>query len=109
MRRHQAALGMLLVLSLSALPALAQEGVTRYVRYEHRGTTSHGILADGTIHQIQGELLGSHRRTGATAPLSESRLLAPIAPGKVIVIGKQRTSALRTPTTTSSGSPRATT
>lgn len=86
MRSHQAALAMLL-LSLTALPALAQEGVTRYVRYEHRGSTSQGILADGIIHQIEGDLLGSHRRTGTSVPLSESRLLAPIVPGKVIAVG----------------------
>ena len=44
----------LLVLALSA--SASAQGVTKYVRYEHSGVTSYGILEGDTIHQLRGNI-----------------------------------------------------
>jgi 2-keto-4-pentenoate hydratase/2-oxohepta-3-ene-1,7-dioic acid hydratase in catechol pathway len=73
---------------LLAAAAVAQDGVTRYVRYEHNGLISYGVLEGATIHQLEGDLFtGSRRRTGNKVPTSEARLLAPAVPSKVIAVG----------------------
>jgi len=74
--------------ALLAGEAAGQEGVTRYVRYEHAGAVSYGVLEGDTVHPLAGDLFtGSRERTGATVPLSEARLLAPAVPSKVIAVG----------------------
>jgi 2-keto-4-pentenoate hydratase/2-oxohepta-3-ene-1,7-dioic acid hydratase in catechol pathway len=68
--------------------AVGQDGVTRYVRYEHQGEVSYGVLEGETIHQLAGDLFsGSRERTGKSVPTGEARLLAPAQPSKVIAIG----------------------
>lgn len=78
-----------LVLALVAAwqPLASQDGVTRYVRYAHQGAVSYGELQGETIHQLQGDLFSSPRRTGRTVRLADVRLLAPVEPGKVIAVG----------------------
>ena len=66
--------------------ALAQ-GVTKYVRYEHEGGVSYGVLDGETIHELRGDVFASPERTGRTLALGEVRLLAPTAPSKVIAVG----------------------
>jgi 2-keto-4-pentenoate hydratase/2-oxohepta-3-ene-1,7-dioic acid hydratase in catechol pathway len=63
--------------------ALAQDGVTRYVRYQRGERVAYGILEGETVREISGDLFGEHRPTGATARLSEVRLLAPVDPARV--------------------------
>src|SRR5262245_64849942 len=77
----------LLVLACAVASAAGQSGVTRYVRYESGGRTAYGILEQSTMHEITGDLFGTHRRTGVTVPLSRARLLAPVEPSKVIAVG----------------------
>ena len=72
---------------LLVTPATAQSGVTRYVRYQHNNRIAYGIVEQNTVHEISGELFGTHRRTGTTAPLSQVKLLAPVVPSKVIAVG----------------------
>ena len=74
------------IVLLGAAGALAQ-GVTRYVRYEHQGDVSYGILEGETIHELGGAPFDSPRRTGATRQMRDVRLLAPTAPEKVIAVG----------------------
>jgi 2-keto-4-pentenoate hydratase/2-oxohepta-3-ene-1,7-dioic acid hydratase in catechol pathway len=66
--------------------AFAQD-VTRYVRYEHDGATSYGVLEGETIHQLGGDVFGSHERTGATVALGDVTLLPPSEPKKVVAAG----------------------
>ena len=66
--------------------AFAQD-VTKYVRYEHDGATSYGILEGETIHQLGGSVFESPERTGATVALGDVTLLAPSEPQKVVAAG----------------------
>ena len=70
-----------------AAPALAQEVITKYVRYDHRGTISYGVLEGGMIRELAGNLFASPRQTGKTVRLENVRLLAPCEPSKVIAVG----------------------
>ena len=69
-----------------AASAFAQQ-VTKYVRYEHAGEVSYGVLVGETIHQLRGNVFESRDRTGATVPLSDVTLLAPSEPRKVVAAG----------------------
>ena len=66
--------------------AFAQD-VTKYVRYEHDGATSYGILEGETIHQLDGSVFESPERTGATVALGDVTLLPPSEPQKVVAAG----------------------
>ncbi len=78
-----AALGQL----LSVAGISSQSVVTRYVRYQHNNRVVYGILEQNTVHEISGDLFGTHRRTGTSVPLSQVKLLAPVQPSKVIAVG----------------------
>ena len=66
--------------------AFAQD-VTKYVRYEHDGATSYGVLEGETIHQLSGDVFASPERTGATVALGDVALLPPSEPKKVVAAG----------------------
>ncbi len=72
---------------LIASPALAQPGVTKYVRFAANADTSYGVLDGEVVHAIAGDLFGERRRTGRSLPLAQVKLLAPVAPSKVIAVG----------------------
>jgi 2-keto-4-pentenoate hydratase/2-oxohepta-3-ene-1,7-dioic acid hydratase in catechol pathway len=61
--------------------------VKRFVRYEHQGKISYGILDGAVIAQIQGGLFGGGKETGATIGLSEVRLRWPCEPSKILAVG----------------------
>ena len=62
--------------AILACSAVGHDGVTRYVRYEHQGEVSYGVLEGETIHQLAGDLFSGRReRTGKSVPTSEARLL----------------------------------
>ncbi|MYD70789.1 MAG: fumarylacetoacetate hydrolase family protein [Acidobacteria bacterium] len=71
---------------LAGAVASAQE-VTKYVRYEHGGSVSYGVLEGETIHQLRGNVFESPERTGTTVPLDEVQLLVPSEPQKVVAAG----------------------
>ena len=64
----------------------AQE-ITHYVRYEHNGIVSYGVLEEATIHELSGDVFQSPRRTGRTVSMNRVRLLTPTLPKKVIAVG----------------------
>lgn len=68
-------------------PIGAQDGPTQYVRYQAGGETSWGILENGTIHQLDGDLFSEPSRTGTSVAMTDVRLLAPVEPSKVIAVG----------------------
>lgn len=72
----------------------AQAPVTRYVRYAHDGRTSYGILEDGFVHELNGDLFETPVRTGRVLALDRLRLLAPSTPSKVIAVGRNYKSHL---------------
>ena len=80
--------GLLVAMLLFAVTtgALAQT-VTKYVRYEHEGNVSYGILDGDTIHELRGSVFDSQQRTGRKVHLQEARLLTPTVPKKVIAVG----------------------
>jgi 2-keto-4-pentenoate hydratase/2-oxohepta-3-ene-1,7-dioic acid hydratase in catechol pathway len=64
-----------------------QEGITRYVRFEHGDVVRYGILEEEHVRPIEGDLFGAHTRGGDSIPLERVRLLAPVEPRKVIAVG----------------------
>ena len=79
----------LLVVAISLLVAtggLAQD-VTKYVRYQHGGSVSYGVLEGNTIHELRSAPFDSTQRTGDTVSLSQVGLLTPTAPRTVIAVG----------------------
>ena len=67
-----------------------------YIRYGSGATVSYGILEGASVHQIAGDLFGSHTRTGVTVPLAEVKLLAPVVPSKILCVGRNYKSHLGT-------------
>lgn len=65
------------------------EGPRRYVRFEHEGETSYGLLDqdENAILRIEGDLFGRHSMTDDRIDLAEARLLPPSEPSKVIAVG----------------------
>ena len=59
----------------------------RYIRYRYGSETSYGVLEGDTVHQLRGDILAEHSRTGITHPLSQVKLLYPYQPGKILAVG----------------------
>jgi len=78
--------------------AAAQQRAATYVRYMHEGRTVYGVLEGETVRELDGDLFASPRATGRTVRLAAVRLLAPVAPGKVIAVGLNYRSHLGTRT-----------
>jgi 2-keto-4-pentenoate hydratase/2-oxohepta-3-ene-1,7-dioic acid hydratase in catechol pathway len=74
-------------LSVLFLAAVSSAQVTKYVRYAHEGRTSFGILEGDQIRELDQSPIEGGKPTGKTAALSSVRLLAPVAPSKVIAVG----------------------
>ena len=79
------AVAAVVVLAVGA-SAFAQD-VTKYVRYEHAGATSYGVLEGETIHQLGGNVFEAPERTGVTVALGDVTLLPPSEPKKVVAAG----------------------
>lgn len=75
------------LLATTAGEAMAQDAVTRYVRYQHAGTVALGRLAGETIHELSGDLFNGPKDTGRTVALSAVTLLPPTVPSKVLAVG----------------------
>ena len=87
MKRMRVAAVVVAAAVLAAGVSAFAQGVTKYVRYEHDGTISYGILEGETIHQLRGNVFESPARTGVTVAMSDVTLLAPSEPRKVIAAG----------------------
>jgi len=61
--------------------------VRTYVRYEHAGTASHGILKEDRISQISGGLFDGGSETGVRIDLGSVKLLCPCEPSKILAVG----------------------
>jgi 2-keto-4-pentenoate hydratase/2-oxohepta-3-ene-1,7-dioic acid hydratase in catechol pathway len=68
-------------------PVSGQRQVTKYVRYQHGGATSYGILEGASVRELKGDIFAKAAPTGRQLKLAEVKLLAPCAPAKVIAVG----------------------
>jgi len=66
---------------------IAMAEPVHYVRYEHNGITSYGILEGDDIAQLDGAPFGGAKTTGEHVARSAVKLLAPCEPTKVIAVG----------------------
>lgn len=63
----------------------AREPAT-YVRFQAGNTVAYGLIADGKIRQIDGDLFGPRKLTGKTYGLADVKLLVPVQPSKVLAL-----------------------
>lgn len=70
-----------------ALRQNAGNKVVSYLRYEHRGKISYGVLDGDSIREIRGDLFGARAETGAKVKLADVKLLWPCEPTKVLAVG----------------------
>ena len=88
--RTLAALASTLLGAAVAASAVAAQGtpeVVRYVRYEHAGAVSYGVLEGDRVREIDGDLFGAHHDTDRWLALGDVKLL-PVTPArKVIAVG----------------------
>ena len=87
MKHQLAQLTVAIAIGAVTLPAGAQQGVTKYVRYSHQNVISYGILEGETIRELKGNPFAGATPTGRSVKLAEARLLAPCQPSKVIAVG----------------------
>lgn len=67
-------------------PSVEDDGVTRYVRYDHGGSVAHGILQGDRVQPIEGDLFGTRTAAGNPLPLGEVKLLYPTQPRKILAL-----------------------
>ncbi len=61
----------------------------KIVRYRiNEGEPKYGWMLEEKIGGIEGDLFGHYRRHEAKTPVSEVRLVAPVAPSKIICVGR---------------------
>ncbi len=60
--------------------------ITRWIRFEHRGTTRFGTLAGDRIAVHEGDMFERPVATGESVALAEAKLLMPVRPGKVLAL-----------------------
>jgi 2-keto-4-pentenoate hydratase/2-oxohepta-3-ene-1,7-dioic acid hydratase in catechol pathway len=60
--------------------------MTRFFRIEHNGDPRHVIDEDGRWRLLEGELFGRYE-PGDLIPSNNQRLLAPVAPSKIVAVG----------------------
>ena len=87
MKQQLAQLMVAIAIGAVTLPAAAQQGGTKYVRYSHQNVIAYGILEGETIRELKGNLFAGATPTGRTVKLADARLLAPCQPSKVIAVG----------------------
>ena len=75
----------LLALSATAFAAEAQQGVTRYVRYQQGQTISWGVLDGQTIFQLSDAPYLGGTRTGQSVQASAVTLKAPVDPEQIFM------------------------
>jgi 2-keto-4-pentenoate hydratase/2-oxohepta-3-ene-1,7-dioic acid hydratase in catechol pathway len=69
------------------LSTLAQDSVTKFVRFSKGSSTAYGILAGETIREIQGNIFGSFKETSTQHRLADVKLLHACEPPKVLAVG----------------------
>jgi len=65
-----------------------------FLRYEHAGAVGYGELSDSKVLPLEGEFAHWRRTAGPPIALADLKLLAPVAPSKVVAIGPNYKAAL---------------
>ena len=60
-----------------------RKGITRYVRYTHRGETSYGTRDGDVIHRLAGDLFSDPQLSGETVAVKDVKLEVPVDPSRV--------------------------
>jgi 2-keto-4-pentenoate hydratase/2-oxohepta-3-ene-1,7-dioic acid hydratase in catechol pathway len=60
--------------------------VTRFFRIDYHGEPRHVVERDGETRLVEGDIFGSHT-AGERVALGRHRLLAPVAPSKLVCVG----------------------
>ena len=61
------------------------------VRFSYKNLVSWGILVDGIVHALEGDLFVSPQAGQPIAPLEQVGLLAPVTPTKIVAVGRNYT------------------
>ncbi|MCC5781025.1 fumarylacetoacetate hydrolase family protein [Nitratireductor sp. B36] len=59
----------------------------KIVRFSHQGTTSYGLLEGSSIAVLSGSPFEKIEKTGTVVALDTVRVLAPVAPSKLVCVG----------------------
>jgi len=68
-------------------PSITAQSVTKYVRFAEGGRVAYGVLEGDIIAELGGDLFDDPKPTGRRVKLADVKLLAPVAPSKVIAVG----------------------
>jgi 2-keto-4-pentenoate hydratase/2-oxohepta-3-ene-1,7-dioic acid hydratase in catechol pathway len=89
MSRHVMVATLLLLLVppvMEIAPGADARAPATYVRFQAGNTVAYGLIADGKIRQIDGDLFGPRKLTGKTYGLADVKLLVPVQPSKVLAL-----------------------
>ena len=78
----------------TAMALQAQSGPAKYVRFRKGTLVAYGQVQGEDVQQLSGDFLKGGKPTGAVHKLKDVKLLAPVAPGKVIAIARNYQSHL---------------
>lgn len=73
-------------------PSVEDDGITRYVRYDHQGSVAYGILQGESIQPIEGDLFGARTPAGDAIPSGQVKLLYPTQPKKILALAENYSS-----------------
>lgn len=59
----------------------------KLARFEYDNAIMYGVLQDGALRLIEGDVFGSFGLSQRSIPLEQAKLLAPAAPGKLVCVG----------------------
>ncbi len=60
----------------------------RIIRYEHAGQVGYGLLEEGIVYPVAGDIFGQFGRGAGQVALDRVRLLAPCEPSKIVCVGR---------------------
>lgn len=60
----------------------------RYARYRHGEDVAYGVIRDGRVHEVRGDIFADHEETGRSASLSAVELLVPVQPPNIFCVGR---------------------
>jgi 2-keto-4-pentenoate hydratase/2-oxohepta-3-ene-1,7-dioic acid hydratase in catechol pathway len=72
----------------------AQTGAAKYIRFQKGTRVAYGALIGDDVSELTGDFLKGGKPTGTKHKLKDVKLLAPVAPGKVIAIARNYQSHL---------------
>lgn len=58
------------------------------VKFWAKNEEKYGVVSEGKIYEIIGDIFGSFEKAGDTYEFSQVKLLAPVTPSKIVAVGK---------------------